>query len=536
MLVKSTNQRLRIVKAPPFALHTQTNKIQIRDVPETTGNATFLSLTSFVQRSKSAAAKGKLHVWRMASLQDDLSCIICHDIFKHPVLLPCSHSFCRVCLQNWFQQKPSKLCPVCRKEVPQSDPPLNLALKNLCEDFVLRGNQHRSAGSEDLCGLHSEKLKLFCLDHKEPVCVVCKDSKSHANHKLRPIDEAADEHKEELLALLGPVREKLKVSKKVKENCDETSEHIKVQAQRTETQIRLEFERLRQFLRDEEEAKIAALREETEQKSQVMVQKIAGLNRDIATFSDTIRATEEKLLSQDVSFLHNYKASVKKIQLCFLIDDPEPVPGALIDEAKHLSNLSYNIWNKMKETVSYTPLTLDPNTAHPDLTLSEDLTALRCGKKQKLPKNPERFASSTSVLGSEGFDSGSHTWEVEVGDSPSWEVGVATESFRRWGESGEQQGLWKVAFLGDEYAASASPVPDTGVTLKKIQKIRVHLNWSRGKLVFSDPDTGAYIHTFRATFTEKLFPYFNTSEEMPLRILPVDISATSTTGRWWPFA
>uniref|UniRef100_A0A2I4BWS5 Nuclear factor 7, brain-like n=1 Tax=Austrofundulus limnaeus TaxID=52670 RepID=A0A2I4BWS5_AUSLI len=473
----------------------------------------------------------------MASLQDDLSCIICHDIFKDPVLLPCSHSFCKVCLQNWFQDKRRKLCPVCRREVPESDPPLNLALKNLCEDFLLRGNKKQSAGPVDLCGLHSEKLKLFCMDHKEPVCVVCRDSRSHANHELRPIDEAADHHRLELLGLLEPVREKLKISKKVKENCDKTSEHIKVQARRTETRIRLEFERLHQFLRDEEEAKMAALREETEQKSQVMVQKITGLNQDIATFSDTIRATEETLKAQDVSFLQSYKSLVKEIQQCFLIVDPEPVPGALLDEAKHLGNLSYNIWNKMKGMVSCTPLVLDPNTAHPELTLSADLTSLRRGEKQKLPENPERFDSSTSVLGSEGFDSGSHSWEVEVGDSSSWEVGVAAESFRQRGESGEQEGLWKVAFLKDKYAASASPQgPDTSIMLKKIQKIRVHLNWSRGKLVFSDPDSNAYIHAFRATFTEKLFPYFNTSKETPLRILPVDISENNTAGRWWPFA
>ncbi|XP_005743500.1 nuclear factor 7, ovary-like [Pundamilia nyererei] len=458
--------------------------------------------------------------------EEDLCCPACHDIFKDPVLLLCSHSFCKACLQSWWKEKQIKECLVCRTVCEWSDPPCNRALKNLCEGFLQ--SQRASSGSDSLCSLHSEKLKLFCLDHEQPACIICRDAKIHADHQFRPIDEVAQEHREELHTFLNPLQHKLKLFNEVKVNLHQTAEHIKVQALQIERRLKEQFKKLHQFLEEEEEERMLALREEEAQKSQVMKEKMEALCREMANLSDTVRATEEHLRAGDPSFLRTYKAVVERVQQHPQLDDPQLGSGALIDVAKHLGNLTFNIWNKMTDMVSYSPVILDPNSANPELILSEDLTGVRHGKRRLLPENPERFEFWDSVLGSEGFNSGTHSWDVEVGDNKDWEVGVIAESMCRREFVGST--VWSVECSHAGYRAFSPTNKYIALSItEKVKKVRVHLDWDEGKLSFLEPDTNTHIHTFTHIFTEKLCPYLCTRNPQLLKIVPVKVCVRKLT-------
>uniref|UniRef100_A0A8D2ZNK6 Tripartite motif-containing protein 35-like n=1 Tax=Scophthalmus maximus TaxID=52904 RepID=A0A8D2ZNK6_SCOMX len=459
----------------------------------------------------------------MSSRSDeDFSCPVCHDVFRDPVVLSCSHSFCKACLQQWWSEKRERLCPCCKRRSSKSDPPRNLALKNLCEARSQEGDRRGSAGSEDLCSLHAEKLRLFCLDHKETVCLVCRDSKRHKDHRFRPVDEAAQDQREELQKVLRPLRDKRSLFEQVKEDCDQTAKHIKVQAGQTERQMKEQFEKLHRFLREEEEARLGALREEEELKSRTMKEKTEALGREIAALSHAVRAAEEEMRAEDVSFLLNYPAAEERLRQRPLPDDPQPLSGALIDVAKHLGNLTYNIWNKMKEVVSYAPVILDPNTADPELVVSGDLSRVRSAERRQLPKNPERNKFSCSVLGSQGFSSGTHSWDVDTGDNEDWEVGVLGEHIRT--DARPPSGLWRILFSEGKLTAFSTSGSEQDLSpRKKPRRIRVHLDFDGGKLTFHDLDADTLVHTFKHTFTDTLFPYMYTESRLWLRILPVKV-------------
>uniref|UniRef100_A0A8C1MPM4 B30.2/SPRY domain-containing protein n=1 Tax=Cyprinus carpio TaxID=7962 RepID=A0A8C1MPM4_CYPCA len=161
--------------------------------------------------------------------------------------------------------------------------------------------------------------------------------------------------------------------------------------------------------------------------------------------------------------------------------------------------------------VSSAPMTLDPNTAHPCLVLSNDLTSVRyISDKQPLPDNQERFDICECVLGSEGFNSGMHFWEVEVKESECWSLGVTTELNQRKGRGFFMTDVWCVKYDPYRLLGSGFPIEE------HIVCVRVDLDYDGGTVSFSDPITNTHLHTFTTTFTDVIFPFFCNLDELNL--------------------
>ncbi|KAI7803512.1 putative E3 ubiquitin-protein ligase TRIM39 [Triplophysa rosa] len=481
-----------------------------------------------------------LSSYSKSALEDELSCPVCCEIFSDPVVLKCSHSFCRLCLQRFWNKKSVKReCPVCRRKCSLTEPTVSLALKNVCDAILKQqtvpaGAQSDSVNGtskpEALCASHGEGLKLFCQYDEEVLCCVCQTSKKHQGHSVCPLEEAANDLKEEMRQIVTPLKKNLRRLYEAKQECDDATVHIKNQRQQTEKQIHEEFEELRQFLLEEEAARIALLAEEEEAKKQTMKKKTDSITRDIFTFSQTVAAIENEIASENSVFLQTYKNVKKRAQLTF--HEPEIVEESLIDVAEHISSLKFKVWEKMQSLGEHTLVTLDPNTAYPCLSLSKTLTSVsNTGTMLQLPDNPERFDHFVFVLGSKSFNSGCHSWEVDVSQNNDWVIGVVKSSIARKGKIGgcPEGGFWTVALSDGKYVAMTAP--HTALTVKgHLERVRVKIDYNAGEVSFFDSVGMTLIYTFKDHFTEKMFPFFcpganiNGNNPGPLKICPVRVA------------
>lgn len=76
----------------------------------------------------------------VSSMTEEFTCVICQELFISAHTLPCSHSFCKLCIMEWM--KTNRVCPICRKQVI-SGPVHSLVLDNAISKIEekLSGNE-----------------------------------------------------------------------------------------------------------------------------------------------------------------------------------------------------------------------------------------------------------------------------------------------------------------------------------------------------------------------------------------------------------
>ncbi|XP_072242039.1 zinc-binding protein A33-like [Leuresthes tenuis] len=458
--------------------------------------------------------------------EEDLLCPRCSEIYCVPVLLKCGHNICRDCLHKFWEWKGCRECPVCGTESATWRPPIDLQLKIAADAY-----QAQMIGRDkDICALHNEKLKIFCKNDEEAICVVCQVSKQHKVHSCCPVEEAAGEKKTEISAMLESLIKQLNILNKTKQQWEDTKSYIQTQSSQCETAIKEEFQKLHRFLWGEENTRLKALKQEESTKLQVMSKKIENIKEQINSLSFTISDTKAALRANELPFLQNYKQTKKRIKCN--VREPECVRDILINSAKHLGLLKFGIWKNMVNTIAYAPVVFDPNTAQSNLKFSHELTCVQYSSQQPLPDNPERCTSNVCVLGTTGFKSGKHSWTVEVGQGKDWYIGVARESIQRKSPVffNPAEGFWVIG-LRNGNSLWAQTSPSTNLTMKQnLDRITVELDYEKGKVVFINAENSTVIYTFKDRFTERIFPYFSPGvykdwkNSSPLTICPQTIT------------
>ncbi|XP_032903341.1 E3 ubiquitin-protein ligase TRIM39-like [Amblyraja radiata] len=302
------------------------------------------------------------------------------------------------------------------------------------------------------CEKHQEELKLFCETDKKLICLVCAAGREHKSHSFMPLDEAVEMYK---------------------------------------GQVKSTFESLTEKESDIQE-------EEQEQKDNICeVQEESHNLQSQVTHKDGVIFLKEEA---------GRKSRVSDETKTMLVVD-----GALPIE-KFDRTFFYNMaLRETSDIINRVSVTLDVETAHAWLEVSEDRKRVRwTGTVRSLPDTGKRFTVYGCVLGSEGFTSGRHYWEVEVAGSRDWSLGVAAESVERKGDDDltPETGVWSirrwvggfVAFTSPRSPLPARPIPG---------RVGVYLSYESGTVSFYDADTKSHLHTFTGNkFTEKLYPFF----------------------------
>ncbi|CAL8289326.1 unnamed protein product [Boreogadus saida] len=171
------------------------------------------------------------------------------------------------------------------------------------------------------------------------------------------------------------------------------------------------------------------------------------------------------------------------------------------------------IWEWMSDSAA--EVTLDLDSANPDLVISGDDKRMRCGFQRSGVANlHQRFDGWWCAVGAEGFSSGRRYWEVEVGER-DWRLGVAREAALRKGfRSLNTDTGYLTLRLERGTELKALTVPYTALPPGLIpRRVGVHLDHDHGQLSFYDVDARAHIYSYNEAFGgEKMFPLFGTVE------------------------
>ncbi|XP_053159013.1 zinc finger protein RFP-like isoform X2 [Hemicordylus capensis] len=455
----------------------------------------------------------------LKELCDETTCPICLEYFKDPVIIGCGHIFCQACItQCCGQSDTDTCCPQCRETIQAKNVKPNRQLANVVELVKKLQEGKRAEEKSGICARHQEPLKLFCKDDEAPICVVCDKAKDHRNH---------EEVIQDQLPSLEKVREKF-TEQTVAEKQRGQECLTKVQDERQKSLSA--FDQMQKLLEEKKSFWLALLDDLEKKTKKRQEENVTRLSEEILSLSNLITEMERKSLQPASEFLQDISSILSRCkeaqgkQLVDFSPNLEETLRIYTEKNSAVEKAVEKCAESLEEALHKVNVTLDPDTAHPELILSQDLKSVENrGGYQQQPGNPERFDVGPCILGREKFTSGRHEWEVNVeGALSQWAVGVARESVKRKGNKSltPNEGFWAVQvksipdFYGSmrswELLALTFPRPTKLSLGSKLRRICVSLDYEEGCVAFSNVDTGKLLfHFSSASFSgERICPFF----------------------------
>ncbi|XP_037344217.1 E3 ubiquitin-protein ligase TRIM39-like [Pungitius pungitius] len=397
-----------------------------------------------------------------------------------------------------------------------------------------------------VCKKHARLLDLFCHTDQTCVCQIC-IKRDHSAHHTLSIEDESRERRAQIQRVNAEVEEMIKCRREKISEINQTVELSRVNTDREIEESMQVFNNLLHFVQRGQ----AEVVEVIGTKQRNIEGKARGLIVELEQEISELRRRNAELVelshTEDNFFLINsfpasstppatkdwsttcvesavYVGTVRRAVRRVACQLEETVKA----EVKRLCETEFQ---RAKQCA--VDVTLDPDTAHPKLVLSENKKQVfHCDVAQSFPDNPLRFYPGVSVLGKEGFSSGRLYCEVQVKGKTEWDIGVGLQSVNRKGGSilNPETGYWALGMRKDNSYWALSSTPIRVPLVGKPQRVGVYVDLDWGQVSFYDTESASHIYSFTGySFKERLFLYLNPRRNhggvnsAPLIIMPVGV-------------
>ncbi|XP_033941551.1 E3 ubiquitin-protein ligase TRIM21-like, partial [Pseudochaenichthys georgianus] len=390
-----------------------------------------------------------------------------------------------------------------------------------------------------MCVKHDKLLELFCKTDQVCVCMLCTYSE-HKTHDVVPLKEGYEGKKAELgktdakiQQMIQKRRLKIQEMNRSVELSKEGADREMADGVQVFTTLKESVERSQAELMDTIKEKQRETEEQAAGFIKELEQEVSELKKRSSEVEQLSRSEDQLHLLQSFTSLNAAPPTKNWTEVRVRPPSYEGTVRRAVTQLEETLRKQMKKLLELKRVQQYeVEVTLDPDTAHPNLILSADGKQVKDGDvKKNLPDNPERFNSSPNVLAKQSFSSGRFYCEVQVKGKTDWDLGVARESINRKGNISlsPQKGYWVIVLRNEnKYKACAGPA--VRLSLKsQPEKVGVFVDYEEGLVSFYDVDAAALIYSFTGCcLKEKLYPFFcpcnnnGGKNSAPLIISPVN--------------